>query len=104
MDDKSLIEARTLTQKLVSQTIKELTVSFILLIIAVALVTYFFPSVIDKFVNLGTLLSGLVLGSVIGAVRAYSIFWNKIETEYQRRERLKGRELRMESAKEVKNP
>ena len=84
MNDTDLIKARVLTQELVSRTIKELTITFVLLIVVVTSIVFLFPSIIDITVSFGTLIFGLVIGIVVGAVRAYSIFWEKLKTSYQR--------------------
>lgn len=84
MNDADLIKARVLTQELVSRTLKELTIAFVLIIVVVTSVTFLFPSILDITVSFATFIFGFVIGSVVGAVRAYNIFWERLKTTYQR--------------------
>jgi len=81
MRKKDLIKARIITQNLLCQTLKELLFSVLLLIVAGILTAAFVPSVIDKVTGVIALLMGLVFGIVVGAARAYNIFWEKIDME-----------------------
>ena len=81
MNKKDLLQARQVTQKLLCKTIREFGISMVVLILCGMLANVFLPSVIGKVGFLVTVLFGMVFGIMIGALRAYNIFWEKTDFE-----------------------
>jgi len=79
MDKKDLIQARRATEKLLCKTIREFGISMVTLILFGMLSTVFFPSIMPNVVVLFALLFGVMFGIMLGAIRAYNIFWEKID-------------------------
>lgn len=81
MKEKDLIKARQVTQKLLCKTIREFGISLVMLIFASMLASVFLPSVMDKVGFIVMVLFGMTFGIMIGAMRAYNIFWEKTDFE-----------------------
>jgi len=75
------IKARRACQELLGQTLKELCFSVLCLAAVSVLSRMIFVPYADRMIDLITLLLGLAFGVVIGAARAYIIFWEKTDFE-----------------------
>lgn len=84
MRDRELMIAREETKDLLVHTLREMILSMILLMLATVLAGIFFPFVLNALSGLVLLLVGFVLGAVVGAKRAYIIFWENKQTTYQK--------------------
>lgn len=81
MNKKDLIKARQATSKLVIKTIKQFGISMVVLILSSMFASVFFQSFMDKVGFIIMVLFGVVFGMMIGAMRAYDIFWEKTDFE-----------------------
>lgn len=81
MNEKDLIQARAATQKLLCKTIMQFGISTVVLILCSLFASIFLPGVMDKVGFIVTILFGMVFGIMIGAIRAYNIFWEKADFE-----------------------
>lgn len=79
MHKEDLIKARHATTELMTRSIKEMIFSWLALMGASVLIVVFFPDIAYKASGLIWLLLGMTLGIVIGALKAYIIFWDKTE-------------------------
>lgn len=77
MEKEDLIQARRETQKLLCNTIRQFGISMVTLILCLMFANVLFPSIMGKLILLYTTLFGTTFGMMLGAIRAYNIFWEK---------------------------
>lgn len=85
MNKKDLIQARVATQTLLVKTIKQFGISLITLILCSMFASVFFPSIMNQIGFIVMVLFGMAFGIMIGAYRAYTIFWEKMEFESEKK-------------------
>jgi len=79
MNKEDLIQARQATQRLCLKTTRQFGISMVTLILCLMFSNVLLPTIIDKLSVLYTILFGIMFGMVIGAMRAYNIFWEKTD-------------------------